>query len=119
MMEENKMTQDERTAEKQQRFHAHLDVCAQCRNHPFELCPAGAAILLGSDARFVTQYAPEIHISHEVVIHNVSAKTLGILRRAAQQAVAQVLQHTSPAVPQTSPSAHQRSSQQMSSEERP
>lgn len=26
-------------------FHAHLDVCAQCREHPFDLCPAGAVLL--------------------------------------------------------------------------
>lgn len=75
------MAQDERAADKQQRFHAHLDVYEQCRNHPFELCPAGAAILLGSDAHFVNQQVPEVHISHEVVVRNVSAKTLGILQR--------------------------------------
>jgi hypothetical protein len=23
-------------------FHDHLDVCQQCREHPFELCPKGA-----------------------------------------------------------------------------
>ena len=27
------------------RFHAHLDVCSQCRNHCFELCPTGARLL--------------------------------------------------------------------------
>ncbi len=27
------------------RFHAHLDVCSQCRNHPFGLCPTGARLL--------------------------------------------------------------------------
>jgi hypothetical protein len=26
-------------------FHAHLDVCAQCENHPFELCGTGARLL--------------------------------------------------------------------------
>lgn len=26
-------------------FHAHLDACAQCANHPFELCPEGAKLL--------------------------------------------------------------------------
>lgn len=26
-------------------FHAHLDVCAQCREHPFALCDVGAAAL--------------------------------------------------------------------------
>ena len=28
-------------------FHDHLDKCAQCRNHPFNLCPKGAALLTG------------------------------------------------------------------------
>lgn len=27
------------------RFHAHLDVCTQCENHPFDLCPTGAKLL--------------------------------------------------------------------------
>lgn len=27
------------------KFHAHLDVCAQCRNHCFDLCPVGAYLL--------------------------------------------------------------------------
>lgn len=27
------------------RFHAHLDVCAQCRNNPMFLCVTGARLL--------------------------------------------------------------------------
>lgn len=26
-------------------FHAHLDECQQCANHPFELCSEGARLL--------------------------------------------------------------------------
>ena len=26
-------------------FHAHLNVCAQCRNNPCGLCPTGADLL--------------------------------------------------------------------------
>jgi hypothetical protein len=26
-------------------FHAHLEVCAQCRDHPFDLCPTGATAI--------------------------------------------------------------------------
>lgn len=26
-------------------FHQHLDVCSQCRNNPFALCPEGARTL--------------------------------------------------------------------------
>ncbi len=26
-------------------FHAHLDICSQCEQHPFALCPTGAALL--------------------------------------------------------------------------
>lgn len=26
-------------------FHKHLDECSQCRNHPFNLCLAGAKLL--------------------------------------------------------------------------
>lgn len=25
-------------------FHQHLDACAQCRQHPFTLCPVGAKL---------------------------------------------------------------------------
>lgn len=27
------------------KFHAHLDVCEQCREHPFALCPTGDTLL--------------------------------------------------------------------------
>lgn len=27
------------------RFHAHLDKCYQCREHPMDLCPTGAKLL--------------------------------------------------------------------------
>jgi hypothetical protein len=34
-------------------FHAHLDVCEQCANHPFELCKVGAELLeLAAAGRF-------------------------------------------------------------------
>lgn len=26
-------------------FHAHLDVCKQCFNHPLELCPIGNGLI--------------------------------------------------------------------------
>ena len=26
-------------------FHAHLDLCQQCREHPFDLCVIGANLL--------------------------------------------------------------------------
>jgi len=31
--------------ERIKKFHAHLDVCSQCRNHCFSLCPTGAKLL--------------------------------------------------------------------------
>jgi hypothetical protein len=27
-------------------FHKHLDKCEQCREHPFNLCPIGAFLLI-------------------------------------------------------------------------
>lgn len=27
------------------KFYSHLDICTQCRNHPFELCAVGAQVL--------------------------------------------------------------------------
>lgn len=38
-------------------FHAHLDECEQCRNHPFDLCGLGAVLLIlaaGDDDRAET-----------------------------------------------------------------
>ena len=29
-------------------FHAHLDVCKQCEQHPFDLCCVGAALLIAT-----------------------------------------------------------------------
>jgi hypothetical protein len=33
------------TSERIAKFNAHLDVCEQCRNHPFGLCSLGAMLL--------------------------------------------------------------------------
>ena len=27
------------------RFHAHLDACEQCREHPFDLCATGSELI--------------------------------------------------------------------------
>jgi hypothetical protein len=29
-----------------EKFHAHLDLCPQCREHPLELCASGHRLLL-------------------------------------------------------------------------
>ncbi len=29
-------------------FHNHLDICEQCRKHPFALCPVGQSILVSA-----------------------------------------------------------------------
>ncbi len=40
-------------------FHAHLDACAQCENHPFALCEVGALLLRTA---VVTQRSPwDVH----------------------------------------------------------
>lgn len=31
-----------------EKFHAHLDLCEQCREHPFDLCVAGAQLLVAT-----------------------------------------------------------------------
>ncbi len=33
------------TSEAQIRFHAHLDICTQCRENPMMLCRIGAVLL--------------------------------------------------------------------------
>lgn len=47
------------------RFHRHLDGCQQCRNHPMNLCVAGADLL----RRAVTEprVAPPYDVIQEVV----------------------------------------------------
>jgi hypothetical protein len=37
-----------------QEFHAHLDVCARCAPHPFNLCPIGAQLLQEAATRVLT-----------------------------------------------------------------
>ncbi len=32
-------------------FHAHLDVCQRCREHPFDLCQTGFDFLVATSAR--------------------------------------------------------------------
>lgn len=32
-------------------FHTHLDVCKQCREHPFQLCPVGAVLLAAAASK--------------------------------------------------------------------
>ncbi len=40
------MTEDKvDVLERIKKFHAHLDVCSQCRNYCFFLCPTGALLL--------------------------------------------------------------------------
>lgn len=34
--------------ESMKKFHAHLDVCKQCRDHPFALCKVGEPLLLAT-----------------------------------------------------------------------
>jgi hypothetical protein len=34
--------------ESMDKFHAHLDECKQCREHPFGLCPSGSTLLLAT-----------------------------------------------------------------------
>ncbi len=38
------MTQQEQYA-RIDKFHAHLDICSQCEQHPFNLCSTGARLL--------------------------------------------------------------------------
>ena len=49
-----------KSADKADLFCAHLDVCEQCRNHPFNLCPIGA-VLLKSAAVYAMLYLQQHH----------------------------------------------------------
>lgn len=37
------------TTEWREAFHAHLDTCSQCRNHPGDLCDTGHRLLTGEE----------------------------------------------------------------------
>lgn len=39
------MTAKEEVYARIDKFHAHLDICSQCRNYPFGLCSTGAQLL--------------------------------------------------------------------------
>ena len=36
----------ERVIPEGEKFHAHLDICEQCRENPFDLCDEGAKLLI-------------------------------------------------------------------------
>ena len=38
-------------------FHAHLDGCAQCSAHPFDLCPIGQVLLMSTALKEVPRFA--------------------------------------------------------------
>ena len=37
-------------------FHAHLDGCAQCSAHPFDLCPIGQVLLMATALKEVPRF---------------------------------------------------------------
>ncbi len=37
------------------KFHAHLDVCKQCRENPFDLCKTGDALLVTCGEKALTE----------------------------------------------------------------
>jgi hypothetical protein len=39
------MTNDSAGLSPEDEFHAHLDVCDQCQDHPFSLCATGASLI--------------------------------------------------------------------------
>lgn len=42
------------------KFHAHLDACEQCREHPFDLCLIGASLLASSlDGNGLSSMTPQ------------------------------------------------------------
>lgn len=45
--------------ERMDRFHAHLDECAQCRQHPFALCGVGDSLLRATAADAVVPEPPK------------------------------------------------------------
>lgn len=67
-------------------FHAHLDACAQCREHPFDLCREGAAILTGT-------FAPEPvagSVAPSLAAPELLDLVRAVVREAAQAAIEKV-----------------------------
>lgn len=50
-------------------FHSHLNICDQCREHPFDLCTVGGPLLVkaAGTAKVVDAY--------EHIINNILGKT--------------------------------------------
>ncbi|GAH83684.1 unnamed protein product, partial [marine sediment metagenome] len=42
---DNTSSDKDEVHQRTKRFHAHLDVCSQCENHPWGLCATGARLL--------------------------------------------------------------------------
>jgi len=45
MSEENRQIKVVSELDSVDKFHAHLDTCRQCADHPFDLCPVGDKLL--------------------------------------------------------------------------
>lgn len=55
-----------------EKFHAHLDLCEQCREHPLDLCEAGARLLTAA-GRSVSPTGRLV--SNEPTLQNIPLRT--------------------------------------------
>ena len=44
------------------KFHDHLDVCKQCREHPFALCAAGEKLLVEEVGEGIPNTLPSMEV---------------------------------------------------------
>lgn len=88
------------------RFHDHLDACWQCREHPHDLCTAGAVALreaaLGDSGKYIRADGPEL----KKLLSSVRKKVLEAVVLALEDTCKEVL--TMPLVPQGGPSETKR-----------
>lgn len=60
-------------------FHRHLDACAQCRLHPFDLCPEGLRLVKAFEPVSRSPFRERAPLSREEM-HKVLASTRPLVK---------------------------------------
>ena len=55
-------------------FHAHLDVCPQCEQHPFELCAVGHRLLMAVGFANMAAIEPHLETQPHIETHKPKIK---------------------------------------------
>ena len=78
----------------QENFHPHLDVCLQCREHPFNLCAIGHYILTGEvkppprplvHPDLIPQMFPDLEINNELGLDLTIKGILELIQKVGEK----------------------------------